>query len=72
MNAPELIGLEANTPDGRGFIHTLLPNGVVIQLHGTPFKKELHGRLQASNQLHYLYHYEVVEIVKGRTNFKPN
>ena len=68
MNKPELLGLEVNTPDGRGSILVLYPKGVEVHLNSKMPGQEMKGRRK--EELHYFYPYEDVEIIKGQYNFK--
>lgn len=69
MTRPELLGLEVNTPDGRGSILSLHFGRVIVHLNRTTPNQEMKG-LKRAGRLHYSYEYEDVEIIKGQYNFK--
>lgn len=68
MEKPNLLGLEVNTPDGRGSILSLHQSGVTIHLNTIKSGQVMIGMRR--EELHYFYNYEQVEIIKGRYNFK--
>lgn len=67
MNIPELIGLEVNTPDGRGHILSLHSKRVMVLLNTILPGQQMKGH--RSGEMHFSYPYEEVEIIKGRQNF---
>lgn len=69
MNTPALLGLEVETPDGRGSILSLHNKGVVVHLNTIQPGQVMKGRMHGA-QMHYFYQYSEVEIIKGRYNFK--
>jgi hypothetical protein len=68
MQKCELIGLEVNTPDGRGCILSLHPKKVVVSINYIVLGQIMKGIKR--DQMHYAYNYEDVEIIKGRYAFK--
>lgn len=68
MTKPELLGLEVNTPDGRGSILSLHTRKVIVHLNRKMPNQEMKGLRR--EELHYAYDYEDVEIIKGQYNFK--
>jgi hypothetical protein len=68
MEVPNILGLEVNTPDGRGSILTLHTRGVEVHLNCIMPGQVMKGRRK--EELHYFYPYDQVEIIKGQYNFK--
>lgn len=68
MKKPELIGLEVNSPDGRGSILALHSKGVVVHLNCKSPNQKMKG-MRDNAELHYFYPYEEVEIIKGQYNY---
>ena len=69
MNKPDILGLEVNTPDGRGSILVLHNNRVVVHLNVIGYKQKMIG-MKRGGEMHYAYKYEDVEIIKGQYAFK--
>jgi len=68
MNKPEILGLEVETPDGRGSILTLHFKRVTIALNSLSINKQesvIVGLYRGNGGLHRSYRYEDVEIIKG-------
>lgn len=71
MNVPEILGVEVETPDGRGNILSLHKGRVIIHLNSIKHNQIMKGSIRNS-ALHYSYKYEDVKIIKGQYFFNKD
>lgn len=70
MNVPDILGVEAITPDGRGSILSLHNKKVIVSINKIELNQAMKGSRQGEiGSMHYSYDYKDVEIIKGQYCF---
>jgi hypothetical protein len=64
MNKPNELECEVMTPDGQGKIISMHTKGVLVAVHKIEHQQPIHGQ-RFGKDLHFLYRYSDVEIIKG-------